>query len=402
MIQRFLQRVSRPAPPSGEEGAIVVVAAIGAATLLLFIVMVLEQGTVFAGRTQLQHAADAGARGALMRAAAMANDPKNPMRGDPLREEARAMAFAAIKGGTVIMTTPDRRDFSVELGSFEGGVFRPDGKLTTPPQAARVTASPKGGLGELFNSGRNLNASATAIAAYPCRNVALTTDSSASFVDNEDKVKNGLKTAISDIFANPVGSDGELVVIGFAGENLTRRVSAGGVSRQFRLNSAASDEPAARKFVDDLPFCDLADRTIFDFFTDPIPDCAGTHMQSALQVARQRLNAIDNQCINMIVLLSDGDPCVVAGRGSNKRDTFNEARAANADGISIAPIFLNDKNDRAVECPTQDRSFPATDEEFLRALRSGYGALLESEFDVAKIAENIRQALIRIPPVLVD
>lgn len=417
MIQWFKKQIARqtanrlsPNRLSREEGAIMPLAAAAAATfLLLFIIMVLEQGTLFAGRTQLQHAADAGARGALMRASQMALE--QGMEGAELLTEARSMAFAAIKGGTIIATDPDRRDFTVELGNFEvtsdGKKFVPVSDVTAligPPQAARVTASPQGGFGALFSS-RVLNASAVAVASYPCLNIAITTDASISFVDNESDVKNGIESAIHQIYARPNGGGGELSLVGFAGQDLdTNGVTAGGVSPRFSLTNP-NDETAAVDYIRSLQFCSPRELN-----PAQLDACLGTDMQSGLEEAREELLAANNECINMIVLLSDGEPCeLIGGRGSSRSETRAEAARAQGAGISIAPIFLNQADDQAVPCPNTTPilfslfSGPRqSDRDYLQSLASGYGTLLDSGFQVDEIASNIQEALVRVPPVLVE
>lgn len=378
---------------AGEEGVIGIAAALALATFIgLFVVMVLEQGTLFAGRTQLQHAADAGARGALMRASFLAI--QEGASETELRREAREMAFAAIKGGTILNTAPTRQDFTIELGTYVKGVFNPLETLQGPPQAARVTATPVGGFGAPF-SPRTLRSSATAIATYPCRNVVIAADVSLSLRDDELVVKRGIKRAIDGIFGSAADGAGQFGIVGFAGEDLASdSLTAGGVSSVYDLDPAdlVGESGRAKRFVDDLRFCDPDN-----------PDCFGTHLQSGLEQAGALFDRMEDTCVEMLILLTDGVPCRafvpnVGIRGSSAEESRDEALRISAEGASIAPIFLNS----AGEADEFSCDGVTQNEPYLSSLASGYGTLLTAGFAIDEIANNIQEALIKVPPVLVE
>ena len=391
MIERSETRQNRQL--SSEDGAILPLIAGGLTVLLLFVALVIDQGILFSGRGQLQHAADAGVRAGLMEASARAEN----LSGGQMLSEGRRVAMEVINGTTIIDGGVSDGDVTFEFGSYTRLTgFIPNTSLIGAPQAARVTTSRVGsnGFESIFDTGANLQANAVSVAVFQCRNVVLLQDTSASFRRERAEAVGGLRRAIDQVYSNPYGGDGKLVIIGFAGEDLrNNNLSSGGISPIFDIDGFDGTRSQAQAYVDSLRFCNAF-------------SCLGTNMASGFREARRVLTErIDNDCVDIVVLLSDGAPCPFGFNGSSKTETRTERNRLVQAGISVAPIFLNrnendDDGDPAtedIECPTE-----AADPNFLADMASGFGQILKAAIEVNAIAIKVDMALNSIPPVLVE
>jgi hypothetical protein len=414
--KRFAQRCS------SEIGSVLPFVAAGMGVLLLFLLLVIDSGVVYVGRTQLQQRVDAAARAAMLELSRVGSTRASA------EQEANEVADKNSLMQDGITPTTLKVEFGKYIFSGEKPGFTPNTDPMMTPQAVKVSINKSGG--QAFRSlltGAEINVSAESVAALRCRNIVFVQDVSSSFKEDIGKIQAALRATV-DLLAsqesfNAVGTRVGLVAF----RNI---VPAGGTTGKL----LAPDDPALRAAIEALsdPRI-LCDREL-DRINMTVPRCVGSNMLAALQETERLLapgNGRLEACEDLVLTISDGVPCKIdqsdlafgftfarepasepAGGGSTRDETLAFVNRSMRATRSIAVLTTNtgtpggggitESFDNFLrECPETRGQGREIDVEFANKLVSGFGQSLESDLSPSELAEQMDAAMRSIPPVIV-
>ena len=430
-----------------ELGSVMPFVVAGMTTLLLFLILAIDQGVLYAGRTQLQQLSDSASRAALLALA----EP-NSTRADAIT------AANTIAANTSLMQGGNARtNLQVEFGSFDfaasGDGFVPEAMpLEAKPQAVRVTTSKTGenALRSLL-TGSVINANAEGTAALRCRNIVILQDVSSSFRDDIGKIQDALRKTLQ-LLADQQGTSSISNRVGLVA--FRNRVVAAATTPRMVPATDASIRNAINALDDPGVVCNgsVERRGIPPFVEYFVPACVGTDLIEGLEAAENLLapgNGKLGTCQDLILTVTDGVPCRIeteaeltppgflpgfvhfqqappgepTGGGSTKEDTLRYVQQDMSPTLNIAVLTAN-----SARTPPQPSPFILPSEaeatqllgvcpidqlnsrnrnnqldiEFANGLIQGFGRAFQAAIeDRSQMAEQMSSALRSIPPVLV-
>ena len=356
---------------ASERGAVLPLVLVAFPACALALLLVLDIGLSAVGREQLQSVADSAARGALT------ESTRSGRQGGTLLAQRLAREASVVGGGVELAPGLD-----VEWGTFDfrtSEFTRSTSLLAPPPQAVQVTARRSEGSvsGALRGLTGPIDASATAVASYRCRDVVLAQDASTSFQEEIDQAKRGLRELVDALALSSSGS--------------TR---VGLVAFQSRATVLLPLTPVPER-------AQSVTSAILSLSACPsLAACGGTNQGHAIDVALQMLAADPSSCDAdpLIILVSDGVPCGPDGTTLSPPDpdlepfgripgALERAAAARDQGVSVAPILLAVPGSPGCTTP---QGPVATDPVFNAQLAGGFGEPL-----VTRRADELPETLLR-------
>jgi len=299
-----------------QEGAASLVIVYGMAALLLVLVLAIDSGAIFTGRTQLQSVADAAARAALGALTQADPDADPTMVRTEMEDMARTVAAGTgvTQGG--LDTSASASDVQITFGryDFKSNTFTALTNTGVIPSAVRVdvqrsSSSSSGPLQRVFGSGAGFDVAASSISAFRARNLVVLVDTSASFAESIVLVQAALEATFSRITLE--GGLDEVGLVAFR-NHVVDRTDTGQLVTSDRLISPGSGgrlnaglQRQIDALDDDSVLCKVTT-------TDPpLPFCVGTDLAGAFVRAESLLRNAQNTNENIVVVLADGDPCEI-------------------------------------------------------------------------------------------
>jgi Flp pilus assembly protein TadG len=355
-----------------EQGVVMVYIALGMTTLALFLALALDVGEAYLARTQLQGAADAGARAAL----------QVLMREGGTQAQARAVAVQTANGSTVVNGGVQIAPTDVVFGDFDYNTNSFRAGQTLLAVAVQVTARRSQGSvsGPLDGLLLDMDVNAMGVAAAtppPCRDVVAVLDTTASFQDEIDQAKAAVLRLVDLLSDGRTQTRLGLVTFDVTASVRFPLVSLPSARSQFRMPTPPG--------VPNIEACPCSSNCT----------CTGTDQAVGIDAARQLFANSPSSCgaEKLIILVSDGVPCRgnfgPGGRtqGGTTQGAIAAADRADSASIHLSPIMYIDPG--GVQCSLSGYRSPA---DFNDALARGRGQAYDTP-NASQLSSLIQEAL---------
>ncbi len=332
-----------------ERGSAQVMVAVAIVALIGFGALAIDTGYLMSTRTQLQTAADAAAHAAMV-------DMRSGRSRSQVATRARATANDNYRSVAEIEVT---RAEDVEFGSWDHPTrsFRPGGGGGAT--AVRVTARRETPL--FLASVVGLSSSqveAQAVASLGQRRLMLVQDVTYSFNDEIDEARAAL-----DLFARAMSGQS------LSGDHLGLVTFDEAASREQPLTQLPEGLPDVLNAIERFEHCAHTS----------YPNCAGTDIAPGLHAALDDFVGAPDYVERVVVLVSDGVPCLPNDEDETMRrrdGALEAARRAQDEGVNTYTVFLDKPIGGSIYC--WGVSNDAADPDLMQQLVTGTGRYYET------------------------